>query len=343
MSVILNGDERAVRSWLIVCLLMIALMVLVGGYTRLSGSGLSITEWKPIHGMIPPLGNSQWREEFAAYQASPQYAKINSGMTLEEFKSIYWPEYWHRVLGRTIGIVFLFPLIYFASRQSFRRRYFLRLSGIFLLGGLQGMVGWIMVKSGLQDDPYVSHTKLAMHLSLAFTVYAFILWALLDITPAQKSSSAQQKKAGRWYVFWFSCLCLQIVYGAFMAGLHAGFAYNTWPTMNGAWLPSELWAESDWIRNILHNITMVQFIHRTLAAIVVVGFIFWWYMHRLYVTNNHLGKAAAGVAVVIALQFSLGVFTLIRVVPLPLALMHQMTALLLFTVSVILLHKIYRA
>lgn len=326
--------HNAVAAWLAVCLLLITAMVFVGGYTRLSGSGLSITEWKPIHGVVPPLTISEWEEEFAAYKTSPQYQKINKGMSLDEFKTIFWPEYWHRVLGRLIGAVFFFPLLYFALTGCLSKRFGWRLAGIFLLGGLQGAVGWIMVKSGLQNDPHVSHLKLAMHLSLAFSLFGLILWAQLDI----KKKSNPQSPMPKAYILWFTLLCLQIVYGAFMAGLRAGLVYNTWPTMNGEWLPAELRAEG----GVIYNLTMVQFIHRTLAVIVALGFIFWWYRNRAYVKNNHLGKAAAGVAVVIALQFALGVLTLIHAVPLPLALAHQMTALLLFALSVVLLHRLCR-
>lgn len=329
-------DKRVVAVWLCICLLLVASMVLVGGYTRLSGSGLSITEWKPIHGVIPPIGEAEWDEEFQSYRASPQYEKVNKGMTLEEFKVIYWPEYFHRLLGRLIGFVFLFPLLVFAARRSITRRFGLRLTAIFALGGLQGAVGWLMVASGLVDSPYVSPIRLAVHLSLAFAIFALILWALLDIVPSRQSPVSRLRPAtGDWgletFLFWFTLLCLQIILGALVAGMHAGLVYNTWPSMNGQFMPDSL---------ISDGVTMVQFLHRKLAIGVAVLFIFWWYWQRLYVRENGLVRHVAMLAVVLAVQFALGVLTLLHAVPLPLALAHQMTALLLFAAATHLLHGI---
>ena len=180
--------NRAVSRWLLLCAALVALMVAVGGYTRLSGSGLSITEWKPVHGVIPPLSEAQWEEEFAAYRASPQYEKINRGMSLLEFKEIFWPEYLHRLLGRAVGLVFFIPFIYFAWKRAFPARFGVRLLGIFALGGFQGLMGWWMVKSGLVDNPHVSHLRLAAHLALAFALFALLLWSALDIKPPTHTS-----------------------------------------------------------------------------------------------------------------------------------------------------------
>ena len=209
-------------------------MVVLGGYTRLSGSGLSITEWKPLHGALPPLNDVQWQEEFANYRATPQYAKVNEGMELPEFKSIYWPEYLHRLLGRVMGLVFFLPLLFFALKRAFTMRFGIRLTGIFALGGLQGAVGWIMVASGLIDQPYVSHLKLALHLGLAFILFALLLWTWLDvaqggrrITDEGKTFSPRQSSLFlSLYYTWFGLLCLQILYGALMSGLHAGHVYK---------------------------------------------------------------------------------------------------------------------
>jgi len=336
-------DRPAIILWLTLCTLLIALMVLVGGYTRLSGSGLSITVWKPIHGTLPPLSDSDWQEEFAAYQASPQYRKINSDMRLEEFKSIFWPEFLHRLLGRIIGAVFMLPLIVFALRRSISRTLVWRLIAIFALGGLQGLMGWLMVKSGLVDMPSVSHIRLALHLGLAFAIFGLILWILLSLTvlrdPLIKVNAAQY----RWYRIWFTGLCLQIVYGAFMAGLHAGLFYNTWPTMNGQWLPDGLVSALPWYGNLSENLIMIQFIHRKLAVLLAVGFLFWWWSYREYAKSGPLGKMCIGVALILAVQFTLGVATLLNLVPLPLALAHQMTALVLFAASVVLLHTLASA
>lgn len=335
---LIHRDRRAILIWLSACLLLVAAMVMVGGYTRLSGSGLSITEWKPVHGVIPPLNESEWGEEFEAYRLSPQYEKINRGMSLDEFKSIYWPEYFHRLLGRAVGFLVLLPLIIFAARRSISKRLAWRLVGIFALGGLQGVVGWYMVKSGLVNDPHVSHLRLALHLSLAFAIFGLLEWTLLGIlfpppfrvgvTSSVTPSSILPLKGGGSYILWFTLLCLQIILGAFVAGLKAGLVYNTFPMMNGLWLPPEAltppWHE---------NHTLVQFIHRWLAVVVALGFLWWWYANRARAPFG----ACLFVAVALALQFTLGVATLLYGVPLTLALAHQMMALALFGAAIIIL------
>ena len=344
-NVLIHRNQTAISLWLFFCLFLVASMVFVGGYTRLSGSGLSITEWAPIHGVIPPMNAGEWQEEFDAYRASPQYQKINKGMSLDEFKAIYWPEYWHRILGRLIGFTFLFPLLYFAATGALSKRFGWRLFAIFALGGLQGLVGWLMVKSGLQDNPYVSHLKLALHLSIAFVIFSLLLWALLDLVSSRRSlvTSRQSPATNNWqpatYKIWFLLLWAQIILGAFVAGQHGGLVYNTWPTMNGDWLPPDLinphvvWHE---------NITFVQFLHRKLAIFLCVSYLFWWFLGRSYVKNNALGGLALAVALVMLLQFALGVFTLLHHVPLNLALAHQMTALALLGVCVCLLYRLVR-
>jgi cytochrome c oxidase assembly protein subunit 15 len=345
-TALIHRDRRSIVLWLGFCLLLVAAMVLVGGYTRLSGSGLSITEWKPIHGVLPPLNDVQWAEEFDAYRASPQYIKINSGMNIEQFKTIFWPEFFHRLLGRAVGIVFFVPLIIFAMRRSISKYFGWRMVAIFALGGLQGIIGWLMVKSGLVDTPRVSHLRLALHLAMAFALFGLILWAILNISsfPRRRESQLSASKnldkipafAGMTIIFWFILLGCQIIMGAFVAGLHGGLIFNTWPDMNGQFLPQELWAPGPWYENI----ALIQFIHRTLAVILAAGFILWWYCIRNYVKNKHLGKVCAAVAVVLGLQFALGVMTLLHQAPLHLAWAHQMTALLLFASSVTLLYKI---
>jgi cytochrome c oxidase assembly protein subunit 15 len=339
---LVHHHRNAIITWLCLCAFLLAVMVLVGGYTRLSGSGLSITQWKPIHGVVPPLGESQWQEEFDAYRASPQYRKINKGMSLGEFKTIFWPEYWHRVLGRLIGLAFALPLLYFAARRALNKPLAWRLAGIFALGGLQGFMGWYMVRSGLVSDPYVSHIRLAMHLSLAFAIIGLMVWTILDVVVSRKSLVMSKIKLTTndlrltTYLFWFTLLCLQIALGALVAGSHAGLIYNTWPAMNGQWLPADLPGGGPW----WHNLVLLQFMHRKLAVAVAAGFIIWWYFCRAYVKHAHLGKVCFGVASIIVIQFALGVLTLVHVVPLPLALAHQATGLGLFTMAVLLLHAL---
>jgi heme a synthase len=329
---LIHRDRPAVIVWLVLCLALVAAMVMVGGYTRLSGSGLSITEWKPIHGVIPPLNAAEWQEEFDAYRATPQYEKINKGMSVEEFKTIFWPEFFHRLLGRLVGVVVLIPLLVFMLRRSISRPLTLRLLGIFALGGLQGALGWYMVKSGLIDDPKVSPFRLAAHLSLAFAIFGLLLWNLLAILTPDTSP----RRYDRLYLAWFSLLCLQIVLGALVAGSHAGLLYNTWPDMNGQFLPPEILEPQPF----LENPGLIQFLHRTLAVLVAVLFLLWWYLHRGHVKNNCLGKVCLCVAAVMAFQFLLGVMTLLHQVPLALALAHQAGGLFLFAAAIVLLRRV---
>lgn len=347
-SSLIIRDRRAILIWLILCLQLVALMVLVGGYTRLSGSGLSITQWKPVHGVIPPYNIEQWQEEFAAYKTTPQYKLINNDMSLEGFKNIFWPEYIHRLLGRIIGIIFFLPLLIFATRKSISKLFFWRMTGILALGGLQGGIGWIMVKSGLQNSPYVNHVKLTLHLSIAFIIFALILWAILDILYNGNSDRKNNPKVIltsknnhlKIYKFWFSMLCIQIIFGGFMAGSHAGLIYNTWPTMDGKFLPDNLLTKLSLSSNILENIEFIQFTHRTLAIFIAAIFLFWCYLYKEYIRVNHLSIGCILIAITIFVQFILGVITLIYHVPLPIALAHQMVALLLWTMVVWLLYKL---
>ncbi len=342
---LIRRDRPLILGWLLTCLALIALMVLIGGYTRLSGSGLSITQWKPIHGTLPPMNADQWNEEFTAYQQSPQYIKVNSGMTLDDFKTIFWPEFIHRLLGRAIGMVFFLPLIIFAARKSISRRFGWRLAFIFALGGMQGLIGWLMVKSGLQDDPHVSPIRLALHLSAAFALFALILWAVLDIkdelSPRRMTGSASPRTTTdpvmrrgdslrKYYPAWFALLCLQIIMGAFMAGIHGGLIYNTWPLMDGQFIPDGLLATHPWYANI----PLIQLIHRTLAIALAATYLLAWFPAR-----KILPKSATALVHTLLLQFALGVTTLLYQAPLPLALAHQMAGLLLFCLSIIVLHR----
>ena len=337
-TALLHRDHRAVSLWLIVCLCLVAAMVALGGYTRLSGSGLSITTWKPLHGSIPPLSDSDWEEEFTAYRASPQFQKVNSGMDIAAFKTIFWPEYLHRLLGRAIGLAFFLPFAYFCYRRALTRRFALRLFAIFALGGLQGLVGWLMVASGLNDIPRVSHFRLAMHLSLAFTIFALLLWAFLDLRPIRRARLSV--RALSTYKIWFAALCLQIVWGAFMAGLHAGYVYNTWPDFNGALLPPDLSTGNGLLSDAATHIPAVQLIHRSLAIFLWLVFAFWWKKTRNTVKYTTSGWYSNAVLICINAQFALGVATLLQVVPLGLAWLHQLVALGLFALSLALLHAL---
>ena len=337
------STTNLLTAWLTLCATLVVAMVFVGGYTRLSGSGLSITKWKPIHGVIPPQNEQEWVEEWELYKQTPQYSAINKGMSVEEFKAIFWPEFFHRLLGRVIGIVFLIPLVFFTLNKSLAPRFALRLLFIFALGGVQGFMGWYMVKSGLSNNIYVSHFRLAAHLSLALLLLGLLIWAILSsraqprdlATPQDPSTSLRVT-----YIAWFTLLCLQILYGAFMAGLHCGLIYNSYPSMNGEWLPSALWEPNFGPMNFFENCATVQFIHRTLPILLVLGFVSWWFFNRAYVKDKKLSKIAFAIALVLALQFVLGVLTLVNVVPLGLGLIHQMMAILLFGLGVVLLHRV---
>jgi heme a synthase len=345
MSVpLVHRDRCLVLGWLFACAFLVLCMVFVGGYTRLSGSGLSIVEWAPIHGVVPPLNEVEWQEEFDAYRATPQYQKINAGMSLDEFKVIFWPEFWHRILGRVVGLVFLLPLVVFTLRRSISRPFAKRMLGITALVGVQGFIGWVMVASGLKDHPFVSHFKLALHLSVAFAIFALILWAIGDVCsePRSNPSPAKQKiSISKHYDYWLIALIAQIVLGALVAGLHAGLVYNTWPDMNGEFLPASMLSLD--LNQVLHDPAVVQFLHRTLAILVVAGFVFWWYLHRNYVKTLGLFWLCLVAVGVMGVQFALGVLTLLHMVPLPLALAHQMVALLLWAVAIVIRYQLVKA
>lgn len=336
LTILKTSYTRPVLCWLLLCAALVACMVLLGGYTRLSGAGLSITQWKPIHGTLPPLNAEAWQEEFDAYRATPQYAKVNAGMTLEAFKTIFWPEFLHRLLGRAMGLAFFAPFLLFALERVFAPRFTLRLLGIFALGGVQGLVGWLMVKSGLVDDPHVSHFRLAAHLALAFALFGLLLWAALDVARPSPRAVPPGMRRSLWGIF--GLLCVQIIYGAFMAGLHAGLIYNTFPTMNGAWAPEGLMALNPWWMNPLAHIPTVQFIHRWLAALVVGALIFWWLTYRKTAMNGVLRPLTTALVCTVLMQVALGVATLVLAVPLALAMLHQFTALVLFGLMVATLH-----
>src|SRR3954470_11936043 len=236
--------DRAVAWWLLACCAMVFAMVVVGGMTRLTHSGLSIVEWQPIVGAIPPLDEGEWQEAFAKYRATPEFRLRNHDMTLEGFKGIFWWEYFHRLLGRVIGVVFFVPFLYFLARRRIPRDLAPPLAGTFLLGGLQGAVGWYMVKSGLVDDPRVSSLRLAMHLGLAFLLYGLMFYTALGLlSPLRTASSDEARRRAGFLV---GLVFVMVLSGALVAGIHAGYAYNTWPLMNGEAIPPEILQLDPW-------------------------------------------------------------------------------------------------
>lgn len=327
----------ALSNWLLLVAALVFLMVVVGGITRLTESGLSITRWEPISGAIPPIGDEAWQAAFDAYRQSPQYQAINRGMTLSEFKDIYFWEYVHRLLGRLIGLAFALPLAWFAWRRSIPKGYGLRLTGLLALGGLQGAVGWWMVASGLVDRPDVSHIRLAVHLLLALLILGALVWTALDLrTLARAGEGTRGVRMPTLAIWTLSALALQMMFGAYVAGLDAGYAYDTWPTMSGEWFPSATPMLEPFLRNFVDNGIVVQFVHRWLAwGVAAFTILLAWQAWK----RDHYFHAMAVVSAV-AFQIVLGILTLLSGVALWIAVSHQGIAALLLAAIVATAHRI---
>jgi heme a synthase len=328
------SQARAVRWWLLGVAALIAIMVLVGGATRLTESGLSIVEWKPVSGALPPLGQEQWTQAFDAYKTIPQYRELNAGMSLSEFKQIFWWEWSHRLLGRVIGIAYLLPFLWFLWRGAMSADLRRRLWLIFGLGALQGAVGWWMVASGLSQRVEVSHYRLATHLVLALLIFAGIVWTLRRLADRPPPVAPQRLK-----ITSFALLALtfvQLYLGALVAGLRAGKVYNTWPEIDGALIPSaaRLFFDTPWWRNLFDNTLTVQFEHRMTAYALFALAI----LHLIDAVRSRAGTAtvtgAAWLAVAITAQATLGILTLLNQVPIDLALTHQAIAIAVLTLAV---------
>lgn len=322
-----NRDRRAISAWLHIVALMIVAMVVVGGATRLTDSGLSITEWKPIHGVVPPLNESDWREEFARYRQIPQYTILNEGMTLAEFQTIFWWEWAHRLLGRLIGVVVLAPLVFFWVTGRLESRLKPRMAAIFLLGGLEGAAGWWMVASGLSERTDVSQYRLATHLTLACIILATVLWVARSIAPAWRPSAPSLRFVAGLIV---ALAFVQIFLGGLVAGLNAGLTFNTWPLMDGTLVPSGLFIQQPWWANFGENVATVQFDHRIgtylLFAVVL--------LHAAQARRSDHAGGAFVLAGLVALQAAIGIATLVYSVPLPLALLHQLGAVAVLALAV---------
>ncbi len=335
---------RAVIAWLLACCALVFAMVVVGGVTRLTHSGLSITEWQPIVGTLPPLGDAQWQDAFAKYQLTPEYREVNHDMTLEGFKRIFWWEYAHRLLGRAIGVAFLVPFAYFIVRRRIPPGYARPLAAIFALGALQGAIGWYMVQSGLVDDPHVSQFRLTAHLGLAFLIFAAMLWCALSmIYPQRTHASSHEARAAQRYAFALAALAfVMVLTGGLVAGIRAGFAYNTFPLMNGSFVPPEILMLDPWWRNFFWNMATVQFDHRLIAWTLAVAVpLLWWRLDR-YGAPPRVRIGARSLVALVAVQIALGIATLIHVVPLPLAAAHQAGAMLVFAAALKLAHALRR-
>lgn len=334
--------QKPVAIWLLVCCALVFAIVVVGGVTRLTDSGLSIVEWKPIVGTIPPLSESDWEKVFEKYHKTPQYKKINQGMSPDEFKTIFWWEYFHRLLGRVIGLVFFIPFLYFIVRKKIDLPLGLKLAGIFFLGGLQGLMGWYMVKSGLVDDPHVSQYRLTAHLGLAFIIYGAMLHVALKLLLPAYTSHVDSKLRSlyRFSQVLIGLIFLMVLSGGFVAGIRAGQAYNTFPLMNGHFIPPEIFMIEPWYKNFFDNIATVQFDHRLIAWVLAILIPVFWYKSRQLALSNSTHLACNLLLLMLIVQISLGIATLLMVVPLPLAASHQAGALLLFTASIWVNHKL---
>jgi cytochrome c oxidase assembly protein subunit 15 len=328
---------RPVAAWLFFCCGLIFLMVVVGGITRLTLSGLSITEWKPVIGIVPPLSAADWAAEFARYQQIPEYRAIHFAMNLDEFKSIYYWEYFHRLLGRLIGVAFAVPFIWFLARRRLPRRLAPPLAGILLLGFLQGALGWYMVESGLADRVEVSQYRLTAHLALALAIYAAILWTALGIVRGSAGASAGWRRAAEAVLV---LVALTIVAGGFVAGTRAGLTYNTFPLMDGRLVPAGYAQLHPVWLNWFENIAAVQFDHRVLAMVTASAAFLLWTVGLRANLPIPARKALLALVAIAVLQVALGISTLLLVVPIPLAAAHQAGAVLLLTVAIIFRHTL---
>jgi cytochrome c oxidase assembly protein subunit 15 len=328
-----TNPHRAVRWWLISVAALIALMVLVGGATRLTESGLSIVEWKPVTGSVPPLSEAQWTDAFEAYKNIPQYRELNAGMSLSEFKQIFWWEWSHRLLGRFIGVAYLLPFLFFLWRGGLSGELKRRLWLLFALGGLQGAVGWWMVASGLSERVEVSQHRLATHLVLALLIFAGIVWTVRRL--AGRPQIAVPTRLRFTSAMLVIVTFIQIYFGALVAGLRAGRAYNTWPQIDGAFIPSaeRLWFETPWWRNMFDNVLTVQFEHRMTAYLLFTLAA----LHAFDALRSRAGSAASGALwlfAAVSVQAVLGILTLLNQVPIDLALSHQAVAIMVLMLAV---------
>ncbi len=334
-----NKDNKKVIYWLLTGCFLIFVMVVVGGITRLTHSGLSISSYNLISGTIPPLNEAEWVAEFEHYKQFPEYQKKHYHFELEDFKQIYFWEYIHRVLGRLLGIVFIIPFLYFLIRKQLTTPTIKKSLILFFLGGFQGFLGWFMVKSGLIDQPDVSHYRLAMHLTAAFITFAYTFWVAMDLWyPVKKQINTHIRNLIR---IGLAILLIQIIWGAFVAGLGAGWIHNNWPMMaDGKWMHETVYIEQTPVwRNFVEGKSGVQFVHRYLAYIVVGFIAYLWYKTRNLELTKPQKNGINLLLVLVLVQFVLGVFTLLYQVPVTLGVLHQVTAFFLLANMTYVLHR----
>jgi len=336
-------NQTAIAIWLLICCALVFAMVIVGGVTRLTGSGLSIVEWQPLIGTIPPLSEQDWAMLFEKYQQIPQYALVNKDMSLDAFKGIFWWEYFHRLLGRLIGLVYFVPLVYFVVRKQVDRVLGLKLFGIFILGGLQGLMGWYMVMSGLSENIHVSQYRLTAHLGLAFVIYAAMFWVATGLLSSRSTANTAASntdstrflvKVRRFSLALTGLIFIMVLSGGLVAGIHAGKAYNTFPLMDGFLIPPALFVLDPWYRNFFDNITTVQFDHRLIAWLLIFLVPYFWFKAiRTAGLSASARLACHLLLLMLIIQAGLGITTLLLAVPLTFAAAHQAGAVLLFTAA----------
>lgn len=341
----LAGDRRAVRIWLAVVAGLVFAMIVVGGATRLTDSGLSITEWKPLLGAVPPLNEADWQDVFAKYKTIPQYRSVNQGMTLEAFKAIFWWEWAHRFLGRFVGVVFAVPFVAFWISGRLPAGWVPRLSAVFGLGALQGAVGWYMVSSGLAERIDVSQYRLALHLGIAFLILGALVWLILDLAPKRAEPRLQTLTAGdrMWAKALVVLVFSQVVIGGFVAGLKAGRAFNTWPSMDGKFIPDGFARLEPWWLNLTENMATVQFNHR-MAAYGIVALALWHGVAVIGRADDERVRLSAGLlAAGLVAQMGLGIATVLAAVPIDLGIAHQGFAGVVFMLAVLHAHRVSEA
>ncbi len=338
-----NRSDRPIAIWLLVCCAMILAMAVIGAITRLTESGLSIMEWAPLSGALPPLSQAEWERLFALYQQTEEYRSVNAGMDLAEFRSIFWWEYVHRLWGRLIGLVFAIPLLWFALTGQLRRPLAYHLLGALLLGALQGALGWYMVASGFAERSDVSQYRLVAHLGLAIAIFAYLFWIALDLLETKPEPGfVDQPRLRLALIGLITLIAVTIASGGFVAGLNAGFTYNTFPLMDGDLFPAGYFDLSPWPINATENITAVQFNHRLLGIAVVVTSLFLWLWSRRAAVGPAARRAFTWLGGMALLQVTLGIATLLLVVPTSLAALHQGCAILLLGVGLWCLHRLRR-
>ncbi|MBA3505275.1 MAG: COX15/CtaA family protein [Betaproteobacteria bacterium] len=338
-----SRSHAAIAYWLLAVCALVFVVVVVGGVTRLTHSGLSITEWQPIAGTVPPLSAADWEETFAKYRATPQYEQANAGMSLAEFKAIFWWEYVHRLLGRLVGLVFLVPFAWFVLRRQVPRGYGLALGFIFVLGFVQGALGWYMVQSGLIDEPRVSQFRLTAHLGLAFVIFAGMFWCALSLLYPRRPPTAglDARSARRWGFGIVALVYGMVLSGGLVAGIRAGRAYNTFPLMNGYVAPPEIFMLEPWWSNFFYNMATVQFNHRAIAGLLVLTVpVLWWKIRRDQSASPRARQGVHGLLAMLAIQVALGIATLVSGVPLHVAALHQAGALVLFACALNVAHAL---